>query len=104
MQTRLEGNIHVEESRDRSEAAIGLLVGGAPKITSISQKSLSREQGKLASTPATQPSLLRAIPVSGKPGIVRSPYAPSKGELNVRKHKKGAHVRCPFTGKVFVVP
>jgi hypothetical protein len=80
------------------------IIGGLAKITSISQKTLSREQGKLAATPITQPSLLRAIPVAGKPGIVRSPYAPSKGELNVRKHKKGSQVRCPYTGKVFIVP
>ena len=45
-----------------------------------------------------------AIVVPGKIGYVKSPYAPEKGVIDVRGFEKGAKVKDPYTGRIFVVP
>jgi hypothetical protein len=84
---------------------------GIPKISGIKAKMLHQEKGKptpVTSNSPTPANLPRrsayGIPVPGKPGLVKSPYAPSKGLVDVRRYRKGAEVKCPFTGKIFVVP
>ncbi len=42
--------------------------------------------------------------VPGKPGYVRSPFAPDKGYIDVRGYPSGAEAKCPYSGKMFVVP
>lgn len=44
-----------------------------------------------------------AVPVPGKPGVVRSPYASSK-YIDVEGFSSGVEVRCPHTNKVFLTP
>ena len=56
------------------------------------------------STPAPPEGLLVALPVPGKPGFVRSPYAPDKGFVDVRGFPSGTEVKCPYTGKTFRIP
>ena len=45
-----------------------------------------------------------AIPVPNKEGIVKSPYAPNRGFVDVRGFPGGTEVKDPYTGKVFLTP
>lgn len=44
------------------------------------------------------------VPVPGKAGFVTSPYAPTRGYVDVREFPPGTEVRDPYTGKVFLTP
>jgi hypothetical protein len=83
------------------------IVDGVPKISGIREKMVHQQKGKTGSTPnnnVARKSYASGIPIPGKPGFVRSPYAPSKGEIDIRRYPKGTQLKCPFTGKIFVAP
>lgn len=44
------------------------------------------------------------IPVPSKPGYVTSPHAPSAGYVDVRGFGPSQEVKCPYSGKIFLVP
>jgi S1-C subfamily serine protease/class 3 adenylate cyclase/Tfp pilus assembly protein PilF len=83
------------------------IVDGQPKISGIREKMVRQEKGKPGESAKQSPvrkGYPSGIAVPGKSGFVHSPYAPSKGEIDVRRYRKGTAVKCPFTGKIFVVP
>lgn len=86
------------------------LMDGVPKITAIRGKKLHQQKGIPGKSPPPQvtntgqKSNPYGISVPGKPGFAKSPYAPSKGEIDLRRFRKGTEVKCPFTGKTFIVP
>lgn len=60
-------------------------------------------------TPETSSVVTRAdlpfgTPVTGKPGFITSPWAPDAGQVDVRGFPAGTEVKCPYTGKMFLVP
>lgn len=57
-----------------------------------------------AVTPVPREDLPYGIPVVGKKGMVYSPYAEDKGQVDVDGLKRGVRVKCPYTGKHFRVP
>gem|GEM_PF-742748 len=55
-------------------------------------------------TTQTAVSYPKATRVPGKANRVISPYAPYAGEVDVRDFAAGDQVKCPYTGKIFIVP
>ncbi len=62
-----------------------------------------------APTPAATPKtaareMSYGTPVPGKPGFVTSPHSPYAGYVDVRGFPPGTEVKCPYSGKIFLVP
>jgi len=55
------------------------------------------------SRPAAPRDLAYGTPVPARPGLVVSPYY-ADGYVDVKGHPPETMVKCPYTGKVFLVP
>lgn len=55
-----------------------------------------------SATPARE--MAYGTPVPGKPGFVTSPHSPYAGYVDVRGFPPGTEVKCPYSGKIFLVP
>jgi hypothetical protein len=81
-----------------------------PLMTATPTPSPSPTPDPLSATPTPAPmstpvaNIPYGIPVPGKPGYVFSPYAQDKGYVDVRGIPPNTEVRCPFSGKTFLVP
>jgi hypothetical protein len=75
-----------------------------PKPVATSQTKPWSPTPAPASTAPAAPKYPKAEKIPGKPGRVKSPYAPYAQEVDVSDLPSGSLARCPYTGKVFVVP
>lgn len=57
-----------------------------------------------APSPLIDSDLPYGTPVQGKPGFVISPYAPTEGYVDLRGFPSNTEVKCPYSGKIFLVP
>lgn len=72
---------------------------------SVATPSPSPASTVAAEPPATgQDGLPYGKPVAGKPGFAISPHAPDSGYVDLRGFPSNTEVRCPYTGKMFLVP
>src|SRR5260370_22960859 len=76
---------------------------GSPVRGPVGQREV--RWAKVASGASQQKTeLLYGTPVSGKPGLVTSPFAPDSGYVDVTGFPPGTPVEDPYTGKIFLTP
>jgi hypothetical protein len=94
-------------------AEVVRLAGSAPLPTTdgspapVAGPGLSSTQKQFAEIQKSLPKpevLPVALPAEENEGMVRSPYAPDQGYVDVSGLPSGTKVRCPYTNKVFLVP
>lgn len=44
------------------------------------------------------------LPVQGRPQVALSPHDPNSGQIDIAGYLPGTAIRCPYTGKMFLVP
>ena len=72
------------------------------ETVTVTPSAPSPTPGQTTATPAREMSY--GTPVPGKPGFVTSPHSPYAGYVDVRGFPPGTEVKCPYSGKIFLVP
>lgn len=79
-----------------------------PPVNTAPRRSVTNEPKPwdAPSRPSASPKVQypMGIPIQGKPGRVKSPWAEHAGEVDVKGIASGTPVTCPYTGKIFIVP
>jgi len=95
-------NAAAPASNEPAPATSGMPANNAPRRSVTNEPKPWDTAGSSSSSPKVNyPS---GIPISGKPGLVKSPYAQYAGEVDVKGIPSGTTVKCPYTGKIFIVP
>ena len=66
------------------------------------RKELAKPQGQHSHVKLGE--LPFGTPIAGKPGKIKSPYAPDKGLIDVEGYSRGTLIECPFSGMQFRAP
>ncbi len=74
----------------------------AEETAAVSPSAPSPTPGQTTAAPARE--MAYGTPVPGKPGFVTSPHSPYAGYVDVRGFPPGTEVKCPYSGKIFLVP
>lgn len=79
-------------------AALRKETGGGKKVEAAPRAEAPKQTDKDGDD------LPRGTAEPNRPGLVRSPFAPDKGLVDVTDLASGTAVKCPYTGKLFRVP
>jgi hypothetical protein len=89
---------------DKTATAVA---SGAANTSAVAAPTVTQPTVLLASKAPqnnTRRDLPYGIPVQNKPGLVTSPYAPTRGFVDVRGFPSGTEVKDPYTDKIFLAP
>lgn len=91
------------------QPAPGPTTPGAPSVNNPAPRRSVTNEPKPWDAPAaggggSRVTYPTAQSIAGKPGLVKSPYAPYAGEVDVKGIPSGTTVKCPYSGKIFIVP
>lgn len=76
----------------------------APAVNPVPRSSNSQTTQLPSSATAPAREIPIGTPVAGKPGFVTSPFKPTAGYVDVRGFSPGEQAKCPYSGKIFLVP
>lgn len=90
--------------QQQSDAGTAAPAGNRPTYTTRQPVGSEPKPWENSARSAVTAQYPKATKVSGKPGLVKSPYAPYAGDVDVSGIASGNQAKCPYTGKIFVVP
>lgn len=77
---------------------------GKKMILFLGARVVEKTNSAEAGNRGAKKSLPYGVPVPNKPGFIASPYAPYSRAVDVRGFPSNSPVKCPYTGKIFLVP